>query len=284
MIEANPKKTKALTIYSQQSGHEFEIAIVGDKPRTVTFHAHKHFNTGGSLYREENYKYWKPHVIETFTGEMQTIDSIVARRGFGPPQLLKIDIQGAEFIALLGATKTLETVQYVLLEASVHQYNPGAAGFADINTFLDSQGFRLYDIIDFRQDKLVYDKLPNNVQWGPENKFPVGKILMQFDCLWARNTSKLFHNQGYSNPPKSRYSYTLLPEWINDDCLKFMNTSCFSSVDNSRALYQPAQLSVAGVGAQCTSSASPLDKPPVAPFPPCTGGRQSARSADAGSA
>lgn len=212
MIEANPKKTKALTIYSQQSGHEFEIAIVGDKPRTVTFHAHKHFNTGGSLYREENYKYWKPHVIETFTGEMQTIDSIVARRGFGPPQLLKIDIQGAEFIALLGATKTLETVQYVLLEASVHQYNPGAAGFADINTFLDSQGFRLYDIIDFRQDKLVYDKLPNNVQWGPENKFPVGKILMQFDCLWARNTSKLFHNQGYSNPPKSRFSYTLLPE------------------------------------------------------------------------
>lgn len=155
MIEANPKKKKALSTFSSQAGHEFEIAIVGDKPQTVTFHAHKHFSTGGSLYRELNYNYWKPHVIETFTGEMQTIDSIVKRRNFGPPQMLKIDIQGAEFIALLGATHTLASVQYVMLEASVHQYNPGAASFADINTFLTLQGFRLYDIIDFRQDKLV---------------------------------------------------------------------------------------------------------------------------------
>jgi FkbM family methyltransferase len=212
MIEANPKKTKALSTYSTQSGHGFEIAVVGDKAKTVTFHAHKHFNTGGSLYREQNYKYWKPHVIETFTAEMQTIDSIVKRRGFGPVDMLKIDIQGAEFIALLGAVETLASVQYVMLEAAVHQYNPGAPGFADINTFLEMQGFRLYDIIDFRQDKLVWDKMPNNEQWGPENKFPMGKILMQFDCLWARNTSLVFKNQGYPDPPKSRFAYTLLPE------------------------------------------------------------------------
>jgi FkbM family methyltransferase len=212
MIEANPKKTKALSAYSTQSGHQFEIAVVGDKAKSVVFHAHKHFNTGGSVFREENYKYWKPHVIETFSAEMVTIDSIVKRRGFGPVDMLKIDIQGAEFIALLGAVETLASVTYVMLEASVHQYNPGAAGFADINTFLELQGFRLYDIIDFRQDKLVWDKMPDHEQWGPENKFPVGKILMQFDCLWARNTSLVFSNQGYANPPPSRFAHSLLPD------------------------------------------------------------------------
>ena len=207
MIEANPKKTKVLTAFANDNGHEFEIAIVGDKPKTVTFHAHKHFNTGGSLYRELNYKYWKPHVIETFSGEMQTLDSIVKRRNFGPAQMLKIDVQGAEFIVLQGATKVLSTVQYVMLEASVHQYNPGSASFADINTLLDLQGFRLYDIIDFRQDKLVWDKMPDHEKWGPENKFPMGKILVQFDCIWARNTSKVFHNQGFPDPPKGHYDY-----------------------------------------------------------------------------
>ena len=114
MIEANPKKKKALTAFAAQAGHEFEIAIVGDKPQTVTFHAHKHFSTGGSLYRELNYNYWKPHVIEAFTGEMQTLDSIVEKRNFGPVEMLKIDIQGAEFIALQGAVKTLQKVNNII--------------------------------------------------------------------------------------------------------------------------------------------------------------------------
>lgn len=52
--------------------------------------------------------------------------------------------------------------------------------------------------------------MPNHEQWGPENKFPMGKILMQFDCIWARNTSKVFSNQGYPDPPKGRYSYHFL--------------------------------------------------------------------------
>lgn len=212
MVEGNPKKTKVLSAYTAQSGHQFDIAIVGDKPKTVTFHAHKHFNTGGSIFREENYKYWKPHVIEKFTADMVTIDSIVKRREFGPVDMLKIDIQGAEFLALLGATETLATAKYVMLEASVHQYNPGAAGFADINTLLEHQGFRLYDIIDLRHDKLVWDKMPGHEEWGAENKFPMGKILMQFDCLWARNDSLVFRNQGYADPPRSRFAHTLLPE------------------------------------------------------------------------
>ena len=51
---------------------------------------------------------------------MRTIDSLVEESGeSGPFHLVKVDVQGAEIVALQGAQKVLQNAAFVLLELSV---------------------------------------------------------------------------------------------------------------------------------------------------------------------
>mmetsp|Transcript_23828 Transcript_23828/g.34944 ORF Transcript_23828/g.34944 Transcript_23828/m.34944 type:complete len:284 (-) Transcript_23828:181-1032(-) len=194
MIEANPK----LEPYLKAVGSPYEIHIVGDETKLITFHVHKHYDTGGSVFREKSYDNMASRSITSIQREMDTIDNILERRGVRNVDMLKMDIQGAEFIALRGAEKTLRGVKLVCLEASIHQYNPGAATFTDINLLLESQGFRLYDIIDLRYDPHLYGARSRDNQY-----------LLQVDFLWARADSDFFTATPYPPPPAARFSSTL---------------------------------------------------------------------------
>jgi hypothetical protein len=64
-----------------------------------------------------------------------------------PFDLLKIDIQGAEKIALTGATETLKSVEVILAETSNVEYNKGAPSTVEMLSFFDSLGFQIFDIV-----------------------------------------------------------------------------------------------------------------------------------------
>lgn len=60
--------------------------------------------------------------------------------------LLKLDLEGHEIPALLGATKLLEAVEVILTELQFYQINNnGRPVFADYLNFLRERGFELYD-------------------------------------------------------------------------------------------------------------------------------------------
>jgi FkbM family methyltransferase len=112
-----------------QVGSPFRIGPVGDVDKqVVTFYSSAKFeraNTGASLFREVgvngrgNPDFEGGNLIaETVT--MRTIDSLVAETGIqGSFHLVKVDVQGAEILALKGATSVLRNAGFVLLEMSV---------------------------------------------------------------------------------------------------------------------------------------------------------------------
>lgn len=82
-----------------------------------------------------------------------TIDDWTQSKGNPPLQIMKFDIQGAELNALRGAARTLrESAALIYIEL---WFTPGYEGgplYGDIDSFLRSQGFLLFDIYKPKYD------------------------------------------------------------------------------------------------------------------------------------
>lgn len=76
-----------------------------------------------------------------------TLDALLAHRVTRANRaLLKLDLEGHEVPALLGATKLLESVEVILTELQFYEINNnGRAVFADYLNFLRERSFELYD-------------------------------------------------------------------------------------------------------------------------------------------
>lgn len=105
--------------------------------------------------------------------ETKTLDALLLESAFGPPQLIKADVQGYELEVLRGAEQSLHSVDYVLLEVSFQQIYEGGALAHEIINFMGARGFRIYDICSYAQR-------------------PLDGELAQSDILFGKDTSVLF--------------------------------------------------------------------------------------------
>lgn len=81
--------------------------------------------------------------------EIKTIDQIVDDTGL-KPDLIKLDLQGGEKSALIGAEKILEYTEMVIVEFGVLEAYKSRTTSKDLFDILDPYGFVLYDIVDLR--------------------------------------------------------------------------------------------------------------------------------------
>ena len=186
MIEGNTQCASAL---SEHKWASFEIALVGKEVSNTTFYTINggscQGGTGNGIFRETSYHY-NTAVEETRT--ITTIDNIVSSKNFGPVQFMKLDIQGAEVPALLGAFKTLEHVEVLFTEAPIANYNENAPGYFKLMHTIHHFGFDMFDITD-----LSYDHKEDT--------------LLQFDIIWVKRTSSLWSQKCTGYPPR-RYNST----------------------------------------------------------------------------
>jgi FkbM family methyltransferase len=127
--------------YLSMSGCEHHIGVLTNEDEKPIKFYHDANNPGGNSYYKENSDFFtEEHVMNT-TG--MTLDTIVELRGFPLPDMIKLDIQGAEIDVLRGATKTLANVTDIILEAQHVNYNEGAPNVGDVIMFMNSIGFRL---------------------------------------------------------------------------------------------------------------------------------------------
>ena len=88
--------------------------------------------------------------------------------------LIKLDVQGSELKVLEGLKDTINSFEVIILEVSIHNYNKDSPLFDKVMNYMNKKNYRLYDLFDLK-------RLGNN------NSF-----LVQFDCVFVRNNSKLF--------------------------------------------------------------------------------------------
>lgn len=122
MIEGNDQHIPDL----QKTGIPFEISLVGKTFGNVTYHRARESSakTGNSIFKE-NTGYFEEGKIESIIAPLRPIDDIVDKRNVGPFEMMKIDIQGSELAALKGSEKTLSTIEVIISECSIMNYNQG---------------------------------------------------------------------------------------------------------------------------------------------------------------
>jgi FkbM family methyltransferase len=163
---------KEVKEFYDEYGVDYHLDVLGDEDeKEILFYEHPIY-LGGNSYYKENSTYSK--IADEIYDEshqsirkMRTIDSIVKERNFPLPDMIKIDVQGCELDILKGMTETLKTVQHIVVELQMVEYNLGAKTTSESIPFIESLGFELQPV------KLI-NEWDNNLYYcgnGPDADF-----------------------------------------------------------------------------------------------------------------
>lgn len=113
---------------------------VGDFTRWVKYYENPMDPAGNSVFKEDTQFFTEEHAVDK---KMRSLDDIVEEKGWPKPGLVKIDVQGAELLILVGAEKTLSECQDIIIEMQHQEYNLGAPHKNVVMEYLDEMGFEL---------------------------------------------------------------------------------------------------------------------------------------------
>ena len=141
-IDAQPDFSDTLSAIHQAVGGHFRICAVGERDGgTIELLRGQH--PYWSSVRPVGDRYWaavnEMREKTSVQVPLRTIDALVEETGTPGPYLLKLDVQGAECEALLGARRTLADTSVVLVEALMED-------FTAIHDLLARAGFDLFDL------------------------------------------------------------------------------------------------------------------------------------------
>lgn len=110
---------------------------------SLTFYQNDLNQGGNSYFKEighENSKFLFNE--ETATARIgATLDTVVKNRGFPLPDLVKIDVQGAEKDLITGGEATLASCKHLIVEMQKVNYNEGAPLVGETMPYIESLGF-----------------------------------------------------------------------------------------------------------------------------------------------
>jgi FkbM family methyltransferase len=113
---------------------------VGDFTRWVKYYENPMDPAGNSVFKEDTQFFTEEHAVDK---KMRSLDDIIEEKGWPKPDLVKIDVQGAELLILVGAEKTLSECQDIIIEMQHQEYNLGAPQKDVVTMWLDEIGFEL---------------------------------------------------------------------------------------------------------------------------------------------
>jgi FkbM family methyltransferase len=172
LIEADSMHEDTLKKFCDgKEGVEYQIALMSSSIESVPWYGGG--DTGNSMFREESEMYQQDVPV---IKKSQTLDYIVSHSHVASLRvgIIKIDVQGAELLVLQGCIETLKQATFVQIEASTVRYNHGGSCTWEVDEFLRSQGYALYDMGDKRYS-ISFFRTPG---------------LGQFDLIYV-NTNKL---------------------------------------------------------------------------------------------
>lgn len=122
-------------------GYRHWVGVLSDQDgREVPFHQNDRHPGGNSYYREIGTKNLFPVGTHTVR-RARTLDAIVREYGFPPPDLVKIDVQGAERDVMVGGRQTIGAAQRLVVEMQHEARNDGAPMVLETLPWIESQGW-----------------------------------------------------------------------------------------------------------------------------------------------
>jgi FkbM family methyltransferase len=147
LFEANADNAAYLKAF----GHRHFIVALDGADAIKTFFVPRCGDaTGASLYLENTSHYADENLIARKIATSR-LDALVETNGLPPPNLVKIDVQGAEMDVIMGATHTIDCCDALIAELSLASYNRGAPLMADIMSLITQRGFRCIDICELHR-------------------------------------------------------------------------------------------------------------------------------------
>lgn len=153
LFEANVDNEPALA----KTGHTcFVVALGAEDGAAKPFYLPQRGDaTGASLYIETTDHYAKSN-LDVRKVETARLDTFIVAHRLPPPDLIKIDVQGAELDVLAGASRALAGVGALIVELSLVSYNRGAPLMAEVIAAIDRLGYRCVDICEIHRTDTNY--------------------------------------------------------------------------------------------------------------------------------
>ena len=129
-------------------GIDYSIGVLSDEDNKQVIFYEDPVCIGGNSYYRENVKF-SPAAEKIYSdqsGKIKTtkkLDTVVKEKNFPLPDLIKIDVQGAELDVLNRMTETLKSVKHLIIELQHVEYNIGAKQIEESIPFIYSLGFEL---------------------------------------------------------------------------------------------------------------------------------------------
>jgi FkbM family methyltransferase len=136
--------------FYKEYGDPYNIGVFSDVCGKEVIFYEDPIYFGGNSYYKENFKY-SPISLEIYKEEKgtkritTTIDHVCKINNYPEPDLVKIDVQGAELDILMGMENTLKSVKHLIVELQHVEYNIGAKQVQESLPFIESLGFELVD-------------------------------------------------------------------------------------------------------------------------------------------
>lgn len=138
---------EAEELYKSQN-IKYYIGVLSDEDnKRVKFYENKENPAGNSYYREIGH----PNSINVYPENSykeklaKTLKTIVKENNFALPDIIKIDVQGAELDILKGSMDIINNAKYLIIELQSVEYNKGAPLAHITIDFLNNNGWKMIE-------------------------------------------------------------------------------------------------------------------------------------------
>jgi FkbM family methyltransferase len=154
--------------YLKRLGFPYFIELLGNEHKKTLFYSID--GTGDSVFRE-NTHYYDDQRTQKIELQMTTLTAVVQKNAISFPDLIKIDVQGAENIIIEGSEETVRHAEVIILETKILEYNEKNPLIYETLDLMHTLGYQMSDII--------------------EHHYLPSLELNEIDILFIKNESKL---------------------------------------------------------------------------------------------